>query len=65
MVAMTYISAIAERNVFLKINAMLVSAGFGLRAVFWTTVFLNCGLFVWLLTPTGSAILKSLIAQII
>ncbi len=37
MVAMTYISAIAERNVFLKINAWLVSAGFGLRTVFWTT----------------------------
>jgi len=37
MVAMTYISAIGERNVFLKINAWLVSAGFGLRAVFWTT----------------------------
>ena len=37
MVAMTYISAIAERNVFLKINAWLVSAGFGLRSIFWTT----------------------------
>ena len=37
MVAMTYISAIAERNVFLRINAWLVSAGFGLRTVFWTT----------------------------
>ena len=37
MVAMTYISAIAGRNVFLKLNAMLVSAGFGFRAVFWTT----------------------------
>jgi Na+/H+ antiporter NhaD/arsenite permease-like protein len=37
MVAMTYISAIAERNVFLKINAVLVSAGFGYRAVFWAT----------------------------
>ena len=37
MVAMTYISAIGERNVFLRINAWLVSAGFGLRAVFWTT----------------------------
>lgn len=36
-VAMTYISAIAERNVFLKINAWLVSGGYGLRAVFWTT----------------------------
>lgn len=37
MVAMTFISAIAERNVFLKINVMLVSAGLGLRAVFWAT----------------------------
>ncbi|MEE2886844.1 MAG: sodium:proton antiporter NhaD [Planctomycetota bacterium] len=37
MVAMTYISAIAERNVFLRINAWLVSAGYGLRAIFWTT----------------------------
>ncbi|MCB9870275.1 MAG: sodium:proton antiporter NhaD [Planctomycetes bacterium] len=37
MVAMTYISAIAERNVFLRINAWLISAGFGLRTVFWTT----------------------------
>lgn len=37
MVAMTYISAIAERNVFLRINAWLISTGFGLRAIFWTT----------------------------
>lgn len=37
MVAMTYISAIAAHNVFLRINAWLVSSGFGLRAVFWTT----------------------------
>ena len=37
MVAMTYISAIAERNVFLRINAWLVSAGYGLRSIFWTT----------------------------
>ena len=37
MVAMTYISAIAERNVFLRINAWLVSAGYSLRTIFWTT----------------------------
>lgn len=37
MVAMTYISAIAKRHVFLKLNALLVNAGFGLRAIFWTT----------------------------
>ena len=46
MVAMTYISAIAERNVFLRINAWLVSAGFGLRAVFWTT-----GALAFLISP--------------
>ncbi len=37
MVAMTYISAIANHNVFLKLNAILVSRGFGLRAIYWTT----------------------------
>ena len=37
MVAMTYISAIAKHNVFLWLNAWLVSRGFGLKAVFWTT----------------------------
>jgi Na+/H+ antiporter NhaD/arsenite permease-like protein len=37
VVAMTYISAIGKHNVFLWLNAWLVSRGFGLRAVFWTT----------------------------
>jgi len=37
IVAMTYINAIAERNVFQKLNAWLVSAGFGFRMVFWAT----------------------------
>ncbi len=37
MVAMTYISAISQHNVFLKLNAILVSRGFSLRAVFWLT----------------------------
>jgi uncharacterized membrane protein YsdA (DUF1294 family)/cold shock CspA family protein len=32
------------------------------RSVFRVTVGLNCGAFVWLLTPTGAAILSSLIA---
>ncbi|MDM8515719.1 DUF1294 domain-containing protein [Desulfobacterales bacterium HSG16] len=32
------------------------------RSVFWVTVLLNCGVFAWLLTPTGKAILQSLIA---
>lgn len=37
MVAMTYISAIARRNVFLKINSVLLAKGLGFRAVFWAT----------------------------
>jgi uncharacterized membrane protein YsdA (DUF1294 family)/cold shock CspA family protein len=31
------------------------------RFVFWLTVFLNCGVFVWLFTPSGAALLGSLI----
>jgi Na+/H+ antiporter NhaD/arsenite permease-like protein len=37
LVAMTYISAISRRNVFLALNAKLISAGFSLRSVFWLT----------------------------
>ena len=29
------------------------------RSVFWVTVILNCGVFVWLLTPAGIGILQS------
>jgi uncharacterized membrane protein YsdA (DUF1294 family)/cold shock CspA family protein len=32
------------------------------RAVFWFTVILNCGLFLWLFTASGSAVLESLIS---
>lgn len=35
------------------------------RSVFWLTVILNCGAFVWLLTPTGAGTLKSLIAGVV
>jgi uncharacterized membrane protein YsdA (DUF1294 family) len=31
------------------------------RLVFWLTVLLNCGAFVWLFTPTGATTLQSLI----
>ena len=34
------------------------------RSVFWLTVLLNCGVFVWLLTPTGAATLRALIASV-
>ena len=35
------------------------------RTVFWVTVLLNCGAFIWLLTPTGKATLHSFIASIV
>lgn len=56
MVAMTYISAIGERNVFLRINAWLVSKGFGLRAVFWTT-----GLLSFLISPIADNLTTALL----
>ncbi|MBT3880757.1 MAG: DUF1294 domain-containing protein [Candidatus Scalindua sp.] len=31
------------------------------RFIFWVTVLLNCGAFVWLFTPNGTATLQSLI----
>jgi len=34
------------------------------RIVFWATVLINCGILVWLFTPTGAAELQSLIARI-
>ena len=35
------------------------------RSVFWVTVVLNCGAFVWLFTPTGAATLRSLIDSVV
>ena len=35
------------------------------RSVFWMTVFLNCGVFVWLTTSTGAAALQSFIGSIV
>jgi uncharacterized membrane protein YsdA (DUF1294 family)/cold shock CspA family protein len=32
------------------------------QAVFWTTVVINCGTLGWLLTPPGSALIRSLFA---
>jgi uncharacterized membrane protein YsdA (DUF1294 family)/cold shock CspA family protein len=34
------------------------------RLVFWLTVLLNCGAFVWLFTPTGATALQSLIDMV-
>jgi len=35
------------------------------RAVFWVTVLLNCGAFIWLFTPTGKAALHSLLGSVV
>ena len=35
------------------------------RSVFWVTVLLNCGTFVWLFTPTGAATLRSLMSHLV
>ncbi len=56
MVAMTYISAIAERNVFEKIKALLVSSGYGLRTVFWTT-----GLLAFWISPIADNLTTALL----
>ncbi|MBK8980581.1 MAG: sodium:proton antiporter NhaD [Planctomycetes bacterium] len=56
LVAMTYISAIAQRNVFMKLNAMLVSAGFGFRAVYWTT-----GLLAFVISPIADNLTTALL----
>jgi len=34
------------------------------RVVFWSTVLINCSVFIWLLTPTGLSGLQSLIANV-
>ena len=40
LVAMTYINAMDERNIFQALRSWLVSRGFSLRTVFWVTGFL-------------------------
>lgn len=34
------------------------------RAVFWMTVLLNCGVFIWMFTDSGSAIVRSLLKAV-
>ena len=35
------------------------------RVVFWITVVMNCGVFIWLLTPEGGHSLKALLARVL
>jgi Na+/H+ antiporter NhaD/arsenite permease-like protein len=55
-VAMTYISAIAAHNVFLKLNAWLVARGFSLRAVFWVT-----GALAFVISPVADNLTTALL----
>ncbi len=41
LVAMTYINAMDERNVFAALRSWLVSTGFGFRTLFWVTGILS------------------------
>jgi len=34
------------------------------QAVFWVTVLLNCGVFVWLFTPSGRQVLRAMVSNI-
>lgn len=34
------------------------------QVVFWFTVIVNCGLFIWLFTPTGAAMLRGILSAL-
>ncbi|MEJ2406013.1 MAG: sodium:proton antiporter NhaD [Candidatus Thiodiazotropha sp.] len=56
LVAMTYINAMDERNVFEKLRAWLVSKGFGFRMLFWIT-----GLLAFFISPVADNLTTALL----
>ena len=56
LVAMTYINALQERNVFQALRAYLVSKGFSLRGIFWST-----GLLAFFLSPIADNLTTALL----
>ncbi len=56
LVAITYINAMTERNVFEWLRAWLVSRGFGLRRVFWIT-----GVIAFFLSPIADNLTTALV----
>jgi len=56
LVAMTYINAMDERNVFQALRSWLVSRGFTLRTVFWVT-----GLLAFLISPLADNLTTALL----
>ncbi|SDO45397.1 sodium:proton antiporter NhaD [Desulforhopalus singaporensis] len=56
LVAMTYINAMDERNVFQALRSWLVTRGFSLRAVFWVT-----GLLSFFISPVADNLTTALL----
>jgi len=56
LVAMTYINAMEERNVFSALRSWLVEQGFGLRQLFWIT-----GLLAFLISPVADNLTTALL----
>ncbi len=56
LVAMTYINAMQERNVFEALRSKLVGAGFGFRALFWIT-----GLLAFFISPIADNLTTALL----
>ena len=56
LVAMTYINAMDERNVFEALRSWLVRKGFGFRALFWVT-----GLLAFFISPVADNLTTALL----
>ena len=56
LVAMTYINAMEERNVFLSLKGYLVSKGFSYRKLFWIT-----GILAFLISPIADNLTTALL----
>ena len=56
LVAMTYINAMQERNVFEALRSRLVNAGFGFRALFWIT-----GVLAFFISPIADNLTTALL----
>lgn len=56
LVAMTYINALEERNVFQALRSWLISRGFSLRAIFWVT-----GVLAFFISPVADNLTTALL----
>lgn len=56
LAAMTYISALQDRNVFASLRARMVQAGLNMRQLFWVT-----GIFAFMLSPIADNLTTALV----